>query len=133
MNPRAAICFCLIALGAGALAGCGESKEDKAEATVRDFAKQFNARSPKLCEDVYSEGFIKISTGKTGKAGLAACQRELKKFGGTDALSITIRSIRSAEQKNGKILVSATIDVDGKLRTAFFQVDPESYRIDAIG
>lgn len=123
----------LAVLGTGALVGCGESKEDRAETAVRDWAKAFNARSPKLCADIYSERFIEFSTGKSGAAGLAACNRELRKFGGRDALNVTVRAIRSAKVSGDKILVGATLDVDGKLRQAFFQVDPESFRIDAIG
>jgi hypothetical protein len=113
-------------LTVAALAGCGggDSEQEQAERTVREFVEASNARDTgKLCDELLSQQFVEQTTLATGDNAREACKRPYAQL---KAARIELIELKSTEVKGDKARVMAVIDVQGQRANRVFRlVDAE--------
>ena len=101
-----------MAIAALALAGCGQSDEESAEAAVRDFVRATNDGDPAACDRLVTARYLEKSTGRKGEEATRICREQLKTLGGAE---ITIEGIEGVEVDGDRAQVTVRLNT-GQLR-----------------
>jgi hypothetical protein len=113
----------LVALCALGLSACGESDEEKADTTVREFVTATNKRdTKKFCDELVSQQFLEQSTGAKGDKARDACHQQLKSLKG---LKIGLAKISSTKVDGDKATVRAVLTTQGQQQDQVFRLRKE--------
>lgn len=98
-----------------ALAGCGgdddgESDQQRAEQTVRDFVEATNERSPRLCDELVTLRFLERTAGGKGDEARRACKQQLK---AVRSLELEIRKLDVQKAEGGRATVAVELETNG--------------------